>query len=87
MNDLTCIDMVGNTLHIGDEIIFHTKKYGSCFDVSVIENIEKDVKQVVNQHKKVKSDKVYFKQKRSTGSYMIYKFSYEVIKLIREEEQ
>ena len=54
--------------------------------VSGIENIEKDVKQVVNQHKKVKSDKVYFEQKRSTGSYMIYKPSYEVIKLIREEE-
>ena len=86
MGDLTCIDMVGNVLHIGDKIIFHTKKFGSCFDVSVVENIEKDVEQTPNQYIKVRSDKVYFKQKRSTGSYMIYKPSNEVIKLIREEE-
>lgn len=86
MDSLTSFDMVGNTLHIGDEIIFHTKRYGSCFDVSVIEKIEKDVKQKTAQHQDVRCDKIYFKQKRLSGSWLISKPCIEVIKIIREED-
>lgn len=86
MSELASTDMVGNTLHIGDEIIFHTKKYGSCFDVSVVEKIEKDVKQKNTQYQDVRCDKIYFKQKRLSGSWMINKPCIEVIKIVREED-
>lgn len=80
------LDMVGNTLHIGDKIIFHTKKFGSCFDTSTIDNIKKDSLCRINKQT-IKADIVYFKQKRFTGLYTISKPSTEVIKLIREEDK
>lgn len=39
----TSTDMLGNILKVGDEIIFHTKRFGSHFDIASIVKIEKDM--------------------------------------------
>lgn len=65
----TSTDMLGNILKVGDEIIFHTKRFGSHFDIASIVKIEKDVKQLTTQGM-LKCDEIYFKQKRSTGIFL-----------------
>lgn len=82
----TSIDMLGNILKVGDEIIFHTKRFGSHFDIASIVKIEKDVEQLTTQGS-LKCDEIYFKQRRSTGIfYTISKPNVDVIKVIREKE-
>lgn len=80
---VTSTDMLGNILKVGDEIIFHTKKFGSLFDIASIIKIEKDLEQWTTQGR-LKCDEIYFKQKRHTGSFTISKPNVDVIKVIRE---
>ncbi len=80
---VTSTDMLGNILKVGDEIIFHTKKFGSHFDIASIIKIEKDLEQWATQGR-LKCDEIYFKQKRHTGSFTISKPNVDVIKVIRE---
>lgn len=83
---VTSTDMLGNILKVGDEIIFHTKKFGSHFDIASIVKIEKDLDLWTTQGW-LKCDEIYFKQKRTTGSfYTISKPNVDVIKVIRESE-
>lgn len=82
----TSTDMLGNILKVGDEIVFHTKKFGSHFDIASIVKIEKDVEQLTTQGW-FKCDEIYFKHKRSNGiSYTISKPNVDLIKVIREKE-
>lgn len=81
---VTSTDMLGNILKVGDEIIFHTKKFGSHFDIASIIKIEKDLEQWTTQGR-LKCDEIYFKQKRRTGSFTISKPNVDVIKVIREK--
>lgn len=84
-NNLQTLDMIGNKLHIGDKIIFHTKKYGSCLDISTVTKIEKDViSKLYSAY--FKTDLVYFKQKRTSGEFTINKPASEVIKFIKEND-
>ena len=80
---VTSTNMLGNILKVGDEIIFHTKKFGSHFDIASIIKIEKDLEQWTTQGR-LKCDEIYFKQKRHTGSFTISKPNVDVIKVIRE---
>ena len=82
----TSTDMLGNVLKVGDEIVFHTKKFGGHFDIASIVKIEKDVEQLTTQGW-LKCDEIYFKHKRSNGIfYTISKPNVDLIKVIREKE-
>ena len=83
MDELTSVDLVGNALHIGDEIVFHTKRLGGYFGISTVVKIEKDVEQSTTQGW-VKCDKIHFKQRRALGYWLMSKPNIEVIKIIRE---
>lgn len=81
MSNLISKDMVGNTLHIGDEIIFHTMRYGGVFDRSTIIKIEKNIK---DQYGKT-YDKIYFKQMRGNYWYTMNQRNTDLIKVIKEK--